>query len=48
MKKTYVVTYRYNHGDAKVAKVRAETAYDAAKAVEYRRFGNFILDVQLA
>ena len=46
-KKTYLVTYQYNYGDPRYTKVKAESAYAAAKVVEQRNMLNYVLDVQL-
>lgn len=46
MKKTYLVTYQYNYGDPRTTKVKAESAYAAAKVVEKRNMLNYVLDVQ--
>jgi hypothetical protein len=46
MKNTYLVTYQYNYGDPRYTKVKANGAYDAARIVEARRIGNYVLDVK--
>jgi len=47
VKKSFRVTYQYNYGDPKITKVKANSIYEAAKIVEHRRIGNYVLDVQL-
>lgn len=44
-KKIYAVTYQYKYGDPKVTKVKAESTAEAARIVEHRRFGNYVLAV---
>lgn len=46
MKKNFRVIYQYNYGDPKITKVKATSIYEAAKIVENRRIGNYVLDVQ--
>lgn len=46
MKNTYLVTYQYNYGDPRCTKVKAESAYAAAKVVERRNLLNYVLDVK--
>lgn len=48
MKNTYLVTYQYNYGDPRVTKVKANGVYEAARIVEARRIGNYVLDVRRA
>lgn len=46
-KNMYVVIYQYQHGNPRISKVKATSGTEAAKIVEHRRFGNYVLDVEL-
>lgn len=47
-KNTYVVIYQYNYGDPRTTRVKATAPYEAARIVEHRRIGNYVLDVRRA
>ena len=46
-KKLYIVIYQYRYGDPKVTKIKAISGPEAARIVEHRRLGNYVLDVEL-
>ena len=46
-KQTFTVMYQYNYSDPRLTKVKALDRYDAARIVEKRRLGNYVLSVKL-
>ena len=45
-KQTFTVMYQYNYGDPRLTKVKALDRCEAARIVEKRRLGNYVMSVK--